>query len=127
MSLEDRVAALENRLRAAEDQFEIMGLIQSYGPLVDCDEPQAAAHLWVEGGVHDVGGYPRRLAYDGIARAIGGPDMQALNQQGCTHFYATPRRSTTGPSSAPARAGASRSATTASSTAAPRRAGSCRR
>lgn len=91
MDIEARVTALETRLRAAEDQLEIFRLIFTYGPLVDSDETDAAVHLWIEGGIHDVGGYPPRLAYDGIADAIGGAEMQALNRTGCTHFYSAPR------------------------------------
>ncbi len=47
MNTEDRLAALEKRLLAAEDQLEIIRLLNSYGPQVDSGESEAAAHLWV--------------------------------------------------------------------------------
>ena len=53
MSIEDRFAALEGRLRAAEDQLEILNLLNSYGPLVDSGTDQQAAQLWVEGGSYN--------------------------------------------------------------------------
>ena len=91
MDVETRLQAVENQLRATEDQPEILRLIFTYGPLVDGDETDAAVHLWVEGGSHDVGGYPPRFAFDGIAGVIGGEEMRALNCARCAHFYATPR------------------------------------
>ena len=50
MTLEERLAALEARLQAAEDHLEILNLINSYGPLVDSGMDQDAAALWVAGG-----------------------------------------------------------------------------
>ena len=35
MTTEDRLAALEVRLQAAEDHLAILNLLNSYGPLVD--------------------------------------------------------------------------------------------
>lgn len=53
MSIEDRVSELEARMRVAEDH-RILYLLNTYGPLVDSDEGDAAARLWIGGGVHDI-------------------------------------------------------------------------
>lgn len=89
MDVEARLAALEARLRAAEDELEIVRLINSYGPLVDCGEGMAAAQLWVEGGVYDLG--PRPTAYDEIAGMYDGELHQRLIHQGCGHMMIAPR------------------------------------
>jgi hypothetical protein len=39
LSTEERLAALETRLRVAEDKLEILDLLNSYGPLVDSGHP----------------------------------------------------------------------------------------
>jgi len=91
MSVETRLAALEQRLRAAEDQLEIIRLVNSYGPLVDSGESQPAAHLWEEGGVYDIGGVGRTRAYDDIAAIYDSPGHRALIHAGCAHMTATPR------------------------------------
>lgn len=49
--LQDRLEALEARVRLLEDQLAIQRLINSWGPAVDGDNPQAAAALWTEDGV----------------------------------------------------------------------------
>lgn len=83
MSLEARPEALERRVRAAEDQLEILRLLNSYGPLVDSGQSQPAAHLWVEGGdgplpltstPEDVARFALFLASD-EARTITGQSM----------------------------------------------------
>ena len=91
MGVEERLAALETRLRAAEDQLEIIGLINTYGPLVDSGESQAATHLWIEGGVYDMGGVARKTAYDEIAAVYDSEGHQNLIHTGCSHLTATPR------------------------------------
>jgi hypothetical protein len=91
MTIEDRLLALETRLRAAEDQLEIIRLLNSYGPLVDSGESQAAAHLWLEGGVYDMGGVRRAKAYDDIASVYDSEGHQELIHTGSAHLTATPR------------------------------------
>ncbi len=91
MSVEERLDALERRLRAAEDQLEIIRLLNSYGPLVDSGESQPAAHLWVEGGVYDMGGIRRAKAYDDIASVYDSQGHRDLIDTGVSHLTATPR------------------------------------
>ena len=60
MTVEERLALLEQRLRRAEDELAIARLMASYGPLVDAD---AVAGLWTDDG-----------EYNGVA---GTPDLDA--------------------------------------------------
>ena len=91
MSLEDRVAALEARLRAAEDELEILRLLNAYGPLVDSNEARAAAQLWLEGGVHDIDGVARFTGADEIASIYTSAGHTELTGRGCAHIVAAPQ------------------------------------
>src|SRR5690606_13414251 len=53
---EQRLAALEARLRLLEDEREIQRLVAAYGPLVDGGRAEGVAALWTEDGVYDVDG-----------------------------------------------------------------------
>lgn len=90
MGVEERLAALEARLLAAEDQLEILRLLTRYGPLVDSGESQPAAHLWVEGGAYDMGGVYRAKAHDEIAAVYDSEGHKALVNTGVSHLTATP-------------------------------------
>ncbi len=48
MTVEERLAALEQRLRRAEDELAIARLMASYGPLADAGDADAVAGLWAE-------------------------------------------------------------------------------
>ena len=100
MTVEDRLAALEARLQAAEDQLEIMNLLNTYGPLVDSATAKEAADLWVDGGGYNFGladGEIKRLvAPDEIAGMYSWPGHVDLVNTGCAHFTGTPRISITG-------------------------------
>ena len=67
MSIEDRLSALETRLRAAEDQLEIIRLLNTYGPAVDSGASRPAAQLWIEGGTYNIGGVGPVTGHDKIA------------------------------------------------------------
>lgn len=96
MSVEERLAALETRLLAAEDQLEIIRLLTSYGPLVDSGESQPAAHLWIKGGIYDIGGRHRVEAHDDIAAIYDSQGHRDLIKTGCSHLTATPRITVSG-------------------------------
>jgi uncharacterized protein (TIGR02246 family) len=51
---EDRLAALEARLRQLEDERDIARLMASYGPLVDSGAAEEVAALWEPDGVYDI-------------------------------------------------------------------------
>ncbi len=93
MTLEDRLAALESRLRAAEDHLAILNLLNSYGPLVDSGTADAAAALWVEGGTYDFGGNAggtQMIAPEDLAAMYRSQGHLALVDNGCAHLTATP-------------------------------------
>jgi hypothetical protein len=96
MSVEERLAALEERLRVAEDQLEIIRLLNSYGPLVDSGESLPAARLWIEGGVYDIGGVSRRKSPEDLVAIYNGEGHQELIHTGSAHLTATPRISVHG-------------------------------
>lgn len=100
MSIEDRVAALEARLRAAEDHLEILNLLNTYGPLVDSGTGGPAGELWVKGGGYNFtvpeGGTKRLEAPDEIAGMYSWEGHLELVRTGCAHLTATPKISVTG-------------------------------
>ena len=100
MDIEARLAAMEARLRKAEDQLEILNLLNTYGPLVDSATAQPAGELWVEGGGYSFtlpeGGDKRLVAPDEIAGMYGWPGHLDLVKTGCAHLTATPKISVKG-------------------------------
>jgi hypothetical protein len=90
MNTEERLSALESRLQAAEDQLEIIRLLTTYGPAVDSGASEAAARLWIEGGIYDVGGIAR-WDTDQLIAMYDGEGHQALIHQGSAHLTTTPR------------------------------------
>ena len=91
MDIEQRFSALEKRLQSAEDELEIIRLLNTYGPLVDSGEADKAARIYKEGGFLDVEGYPRQVAYDGIAAPLKGEAQTKMNAAGCMHVACAPR------------------------------------
>lgn len=98
--IEKRLAALEARLRAAEDQLEIQNLLMTYGPLVDSATADPAGALWVEGGGYSFtlpgGGAKRLEAPAEIAAMYGWPGHLDLVNTGCAHLTAPPRITVSG-------------------------------
>ncbi|NEA26628.1 nuclear transport factor 2 family protein [Actinomadura bangladeshensis] len=89
MTVESRLAALEERLRALEDEREITRLILSYGPLVDSGCAAEVAALWEPGGVYDVDeimmtGRPE------IEAMVRSADHQRWIAGGCAHVVGPP-------------------------------------
>lgn len=99
-AIEERLAALEARVRAAEDQLEIQNLLMTYGPLVDSATAEPAGHLWIEGGGYSFtlpdGGTKRLSAPDEIAGMYAWPGHLDLVNTGCAHLTATPRINVSG-------------------------------
>jgi hypothetical protein len=90
VSIEERLAAVEARLRTAEDTLEIMRLVNSYGPLADSGSSHEAASLWTEDGVYDVGGSDtttphRTVGYDKLKAIYDSPAHQELIHIGSAH------------------------------------------
>jgi hypothetical protein len=95
MTTEDRLAALEQRLRKAEDHLEILNLISSYGPLADSCSVEAAQAQWVPGGGYNYGmpgGGTRRLeAPEPLGDVWRQEGHVELTKTGSAHMAATPR------------------------------------
>jgi ketosteroid isomerase-like protein len=85
MTVEERVAALERRLRGVEDELAIRRLLSSYGPLVDAGDGDAVAGLWTEDGEYDVDGWVMRSRAD-IAAMVGSAGHQGMIAGGAAHF-----------------------------------------
>lgn len=99
-SVEARLAALEARLQAAEDQLAILNLLNTYGPLVDSATGGPAGALWVAGGGYNFtlpdGGTKRLEAPDEIAAMYGWPGHVDLVNTGCAHMTGTPKITVSG-------------------------------
>lgn len=86
---QDRLAQLEQRLAALEDEREIGRILASYGPLVDAGEADRAAALWSPEGVYDVGDWLMNNRAE-IAAMVRSEAHQALIARGCCHFFGPP-------------------------------------
>jgi uncharacterized protein (TIGR02246 family) len=82
---DDRIAALELRLRRVEDERAIERMIASYGPLVDAGAADDTADLWAIDGTYDVEGWPMR-SRDDVAAMVRSDAHQSLIRRGCSHF-----------------------------------------
>ena len=94
MTIEERLAALEARCRAAEDHLEILNLLNSYGPLVDSGWADEAPKLWQDGGSYNYGlpgGGSGRLEKDVLHTMYESEGHMGLVDSGCSHLTATPK------------------------------------
>lgn len=96
MSTEDRLAALEARLQAAEDHLAILNLLVSYGPLVDSKTSEPASELWIKGGGYNFdgpmsGGGGRLEAPDDLVAMYESEGHGNLVSTGVSHFTGTPK------------------------------------
>ncbi|MDT3440603.1 MULTISPECIES: nuclear transport factor 2 family protein [unclassified Pseudofrankia] len=89
-----RLEDLEARLRAAEDQLDILRLLNRYGPLVDSGSAAEAADLWITGGGYDFTGVTgdgtRVEAPRGLAALYQSDVHTDLVATGVAHLTATP-------------------------------------
>ncbi|MEW2352159.1 nuclear transport factor 2 family protein [Spirillospora sp. NPDC029432] len=88
-AVERRLADLERRLRAVEDEQEITKLILSYGPLVDSGCADQVAELWEPDGVYDVDEI-YMAGRDQIGKMVRSSNHQGWIQGGCAHFPGPP-------------------------------------
>jgi hypothetical protein len=94
MHIEDRLAALEKRLRNAEDHLAILNLLVSYGPLVDSGWSEEAPRLWADGGGYNYGlpgGGTNRLSKDMLHTMYESDGHMGLVNAGVSHFTGTPK------------------------------------
>lgn len=78
--------SLSERIQRIEDIEAIRNLIASYGPLADRGDARAVAHLWLEDGEYDVGGYGIAKGRAAIAALIEGDTHRELMADGCAHI-----------------------------------------
>jgi hypothetical protein len=94
MTVEDRLAVLEARLRQAEDHLEILNLVNSYGPLVDSGWADEAPNLWADGGSYDFGlpgGLTGKLGKQEMHTMYESEDHMRLVNTGSAHLAANPK------------------------------------
>lgn len=87
---DDRIARLESRLLAAEDQLAIGRLLAGYGPALDRGDADAASSLWTDDGEYDVEGWHMR-SRDDVRAMVASPQQAALIEGGCTHLLGPAR------------------------------------
>lgn len=92
---DDRMVAIERRLKMLEDEREIARLIASYGPLVDAGDADGAAALWTVDGSYDVGDW-LMSSRDDVAAMVRSDAHQGLIARGCCHFFGPPVVEVTG-------------------------------
>ncbi len=93
--MDDRVAALEARVRELEDRLEVFHLISSWGPAADTGNGEAASAIWTDDAVLETE-YGDIEGADGIGLMIDGEDQGALVRRGCAHVQGLPRVSIDG-------------------------------
>jgi ketosteroid isomerase-like protein len=84
------VGMLAGKVRALEDQVEIMQLVAQYGPAVDSGSGEAAAALWTEDGVFDAVPHLRMSGREDIIGMVHGVGHQSLLSSGCGHVLTVP-------------------------------------
>lgn len=88
-----RLAAVEARLRAVEDEQEIQRLLNRYGPLADSGSGTEATALWTDGGTYEFetdAGIDGRVAPDEIAAIYTAAFHQQLIATGSSHLTVAP-------------------------------------
>jgi hypothetical protein len=88
---DDRLAALEARVRVLEDHEALAQLVATYGPAVDSGSADAAAAIWFDDGVFDVAGIFELVGHEGIAGMVNGDGHQSLIHNGCGHVLTAPK------------------------------------
>ncbi|NKY43733.1 nuclear transport factor 2 family protein [Nocardia cerradoensis] len=83
--MDERLAAMESRLRLLEDEREIHRLVARYGPLVDDGAAEDVAALWTDDGIYDVDGLYMAGRED-ISAMVGSATHQGFIAGGCAHF-----------------------------------------
>lgn len=84
-----RIAALESRLRRVEDRMEIIQLIASYGPAVDSRSSEATAALWTGNGCYDYGG-PPLVGAKAVGDLVNLETHLGYVARGCAHVLGVP-------------------------------------
>lgn len=86
---EDRMAALERRLQALEDEREIAHLLTTYGALADSGQAAEVAAIWEPDGVYD-NDEITMTGQDQLIAMISSRRHQRWIEGGCCHFNGPP-------------------------------------
>lgn len=86
---EQRLTALEARVRELEDRAEIFQLMAAYGPAVDSCTEHAVAALWTEDGIYDTDGHCFVGAED-VGKLVYGDMHQGFVKSGSAHVISMP-------------------------------------
>jgi hypothetical protein len=86
---QDRLVALEDRIRFLEDSAELNRLVASWGPAADTANGTAASWFWTEDAVLETETH-RLDGAAGVRAMIDGEGQQALVRQGCAHVQSLP-------------------------------------
>lgn len=89
-ALRGELAQLTSRLRAVEDQLEILQLVAQYGPAVDSGAGAATAALWTEDGTFAAIPQRHMRGREDIENMVHGAGHQSLIHAGCGHVLSTP-------------------------------------
>lgn len=90
MTVEDRLEALEARLRSVEDRLEITDLIYQYGPAVDSGASDDVVALFTDDGIYDVD-TGVLTGSEEIAGMVNGRAHQGIVHHGCSHVMSSPQ------------------------------------
>ncbi|EGD55794.1 nuclear transport factor 2 family protein [Gordonia neofelifaecis] len=90
MTVDERLEALEARLRTVEDQLAITDLIYRYGPAIDTGSVEDVLALFTDDGVYDVDTGLLSGAQE-IADMVTGDMHQGLIHHGCSHVMSAPQ------------------------------------
>jgi ketosteroid isomerase-like protein len=97
-TVEARLEQLEAKVARLQDEAALYRLIAAYGPAVDTGSSQAAARLFVEDGVYDVGGMSRSKGHAQIAALFDGEPHQTIIKNGSAHVMGLPHLTVDGDS-----------------------------
>jgi len=86
---QDRLDALEDRIRVLEDQATLYRLIASWGPAADTANGEAASSFWADDSVLVAEGN-RIDGAAGVRAMIDSEGQRVLVQQGCAHVQGLP-------------------------------------
>ncbi len=93
--IEQRLCALEGRVRLLEDQLAIYQVMAAYGPAADAGATNEAVALWTEDGIYDL--HTRvMVGHADIARELEGEWHQGLIGRGSAHIVSMPKVEITG-------------------------------
>lgn len=82
---DERLRALEARLRAVEDELSLYRLMTSYGPAADSGDGVKASEIWTEDGIYDADG-PGVMDGRGAIVAMLADEGHQSMVPGCAHL-----------------------------------------